>query len=814
MVWLIACGHPQRDADATYRQAYSALRTGAFSQSLAMARQGLRRWPDGDRGWKFRVLCAENLLSLSRAKEARPLLEAAGSPSDARVRARLTLDRARVAVALQPGQAPQLMQEAVRQAVASGDSALICMAKLRLLELVSGPAEAETGSRALLADAGHLRDLYLQTWAGLDVGFFRAQAARFDEAIPFLDQARESGQRCGAKSLLSMVYGNLGWCYLMLGDIDRAQESYTRAEALSQEIGARDAQQRWLGAIGTIYLRRGDLAQAAAYQQRAADLARAVGNDAWLAIAFTNLAQISLERGDLTAASNFNNQALDIKRRLGNDWSLVYSELIAAAIDYQSRQYKRAEIEYRTVIERAPRAHAPDVLWQAQGGLAALYQETDRPALAEAQYRHAIDTIDREFDSLNSDEWKTTFLAPGTLIGFFQDYVEFLIRRGQTEKALVVAESSRARVLQQRLKQRGTAPGSFQAGNLLAAARQAHTVILSYWLAPNRSSVWVLGSGRIARSDLPPGAEIASLVHRYMAIVTQDGDPLARTDAASALYQAVLGPAYKLIPHGSSVIIVPDGALHQLAFETLVVPGPRPHYWIEDAAIAMAPSLRVLEEDVRKPALARRLLVLGDPVLRGQEFPPLPNVKKQIAAVEEQFPASARIAITGERAVPAAYAGASPGDFTDILFATHATANSESPLNSAIILSHQGESYKLYARDVAGLPLHANLVTLSACKSAGAKAYSGEGLMGFAWAFLQAGAQNVIAALWNEDEAVSVGLMRVLYREIAAGQAPAQALRASQLALLQSAGPYRRPYYWGPLQVFTRDLAARPAIVH
>jgi len=65
----------------------------------------------------------------------------------------------------------------------------------------------------------------------------------------------------------------------------------------------------------------------------------------------------------------------------------------------------------------------------------------------------------------------------------------------------------------------------------------------------------------------------------------------------------------------------------------------------------------------------------------------------------------------------------------------------------------------------------------------------------------------VIATLWDEDDAVSADLMRVLYREIAAGQTPARALRASKLALMRSSGRYRLPYYWGPLQVFTRRIA-------
>jgi CHAT domain-containing protein/Tfp pilus assembly protein PilF len=776
-----------------------------------MARDGLRSWPEGDWSWKFRLLFAEDLIYLGRVKEVGSILESARIPADAALLAQLKMGRARVALNLGSASAVRLMRDALQAALTSRDNATICIARLRLGEVAAGSSEGESYIRAALAGAEHERDLFLLAWARLDLGYTLAKASRFDEATPFLDAAQASARQCGAKSLLAGSFGNLGWCYVMLGDIDRGQDYFSRAEALSSQIGARGTQQRWLGALGAICMRQGDLDRAASYQQRAAELCRAVGDEAWLAIALTNLAQISLRKGDLNAARSYNDQALTIKRRLGNEWSLVYSEYTAAEIDLRAHQYERARHGYEMVIQRAPRAHAPDILWQAYGELAAVHQHIGKPASAEAQYRNAIDTIDREWNKLSSDDWKTTFLAPGILIGFFQDYVDFLIQQGKTQKALEVAESSRARVLNQRLEHRGAVPPNFQLSKLISAARESHTLILSYWLTPERSSVWVIGSGRLSRLDLPAAKEIADLVQKYTNTITQGGDPLTQNDpAAPALYQAVLAPLAKLIPPGSNVIVVPDGALHQLNFETLVVPGPPPHYWIEDVAIATAPSLRVLGSNDHKPARTPKLLLLGEPMLTGQEFPPLPNVAHEIAAVEEDFPPPNRAVFTGASAVPEQYAKSSPANFTNIHFATHATANRESPLNSAIILSHQGENYKLYARDVADVPLTAELVTLSACKSAGAKAYSGEGLMGFAWAFLQAGAQNVIASLWDVDDASSVEIMRRLYKEIVAGQTPAQSLRAAKLALLHSGNRGRLPYYWGPLQVFTREIGAAP----
>jgi CHAT domain-containing protein/tetratricopeptide (TPR) repeat protein len=790
-------------------QAQSAFRHGDFKSSLALAQAGLRRWPAGDPGWQFRLLCVENLKNLARVKEAQELLQKPESPSGAALEARWKLDRAWLALNLTSDQKRALLQEALATALRVGDSELICIIRFRLGDIAPNFDQREAYYRAVLAEAERRHDPYLLAWAWLDLGWARTKVARFDEAVPYLQKALEIARPVDAQRSIAMSLGNLGLCYISLGDLDQAMRSYNDAEALSAKIGLRDVEPLWLTSIGNIYMNRGDLDRAAAYQQRALTIARDVGNDTSAAMVLNNLALVSLRKGDLAAAQSYNDQALTIKRQLADLWSLVYSELNAAEIESRQHRYAQAEADYRVIIQQAPEASAPDTLWAAYGQMGDMYQQSHRPKLAEAQFKKAIETIDREWNKLSSEDFRATFLAPIHLIGVFQDYVAFLIDTGQTDRALEMAESSRARVLSQKLERAEALPPNLQVQKLLSMARSSHTIILSYWLAPGRSSVWLIGPAGLTHKPLPPSRQLDDLVRKHTDAITGGEDPLAAGAASFALYKAVLEPVHQLIPPGSNVIIVPDGALHQLNFETLVVPEPRPHYWIEDVAISTAPSLRVLQP-ADSNRRAPRLLLLGDPVLTGQEFGPLPNVKREIAAVENHFPANARIAFTGAAAVPAEYVRASPANFTHIHFATHAAASKESPLNSAIILSHQGETFKLYARDVAPVHLTADLVTISACKSAGPKAYSGEGLMGFAWAFLYAGAQNVIATLWDEDDATSVDLMRGLYDGIAAGETPARALRSAQLALLHSGGKGRLPYYWGPLVVFTRQIGEKP----
>src|SRR5262249_3442514 len=150
--------------------------------------------------------------------------------------------------------------------------------------------------------------------------------------------------------------------------------------------------------------------------------------------------------------------------------------------------------------------------------------------------------------------------------------------------------------------------------------------------------------------------------------------------------------------------------------ETLVVPEPRPHYWIEDVEIAVAPSIGIAiskpNSEAERPNAAA--LLIGDPDYKGTGYEPLPGAGAELDQVKECLrPAVAQVYRRGD-ASPEAYWGANPARFQFIHFAAHAESNVKNPLDSAVVLS-RGGGFKLYARDVIDVPIRADLVTLSAC---------------------------------------------------------------------------------------------------
>ncbi len=305
--------------------------------------------------------------------------------------------------------------------------------------------------------------------------------------------------------------------------------------------------------------------------------------------------------------------------------------------------------------------------------------------------------------------------------------------------------------------------------------------------------------------QLPPEKDIRALVESYRTAIEDLRDPLESSNPAGIqLSKILLGPIREIARPGARVVIIPDGALHSLNFGTLPSPEDAAKYWIEDVTLSVAPSLGLVlnSRPANQPERAN-VLEIGDPESPGQEFPRLPNARKEVDTIAALFSNSDRVVYEGAASQPSVYRGSNPARFEFIHFAVHATANSASPLDSALILSREGNAYTLTARQIMQVPLHARVVTLSSCRSAGARAYSGEGLVGLTWAFLQAGARNVVAGLWDVDDESTARLMSKLYRDLVRGVPPADALRTAQLSLLHSDYPYKKPYYWGPFQLYS-----------
>lgn len=813
---MAACGaRIEERARAQAAEIRRQIRLGNLAVAEELAQRGWSQWrgrPQSEFAWEFRLLYAQVLALQARPQPVLELLaeEPPAGERHLRWHARrwMCLGRARFLEGDYP-QARRLLEEARRAAVRAGDALLEAEVVLWLASAharVGDAATADEACRQAFQLAAAHQDLYLQTAALGNRGFIRLNGSRYDEAIPFFEEALRLAEKTGARRFVATTYGNLGRCYEGLGDYVKAAVLLSKAAALSRELQDANGQQLWLGGLGEVFYLEGEYAQAERHYRAALEIARRLGHAYFTLMWLNRLTELALERRELERAEDYNRQALEISRQVVTRDAGIWSHLFRARLAAERGRSAEAEPLYRHVLATAAPVEEASVIWNAHAGLADLYAGLSRFREAEVQFERALALLEQTRSRLRRDEWKLSFQAAS--LRFYQQYVDYLVSRGRSERALEVAESSRARLLAQKLGLRQSGNRETAAARFRRIAAELKATLLSYWLAPRRSFLWVVQPQRIACYVLPPEPEIRRLVEALNGATENLRDLLATENpAARRLHEILIRPAEPWLPRGARVVVAPDGVLHEVNLETLVSPHPAPHYWIQDIALALTPSLGLLAAARNRSTTRPSLLLIGDPVPSSPEFPRLPAVEAEIRSIRQGLPLWHQVVLTREQAHPGAYREARPERFRLIHFAAHATATRDNPLDSAVILSAQAERSKLYAREILEAPLNAELVTLSACRGAAGRLYAGEGMLGFAWAFLQAGARNVIAGLWDVHDASTAALMQQLYREIAAGRSPGDALRTAKLHLIASRSAWSKPFYWAAFQLYTR---ARP----
>jgi CHAT domain-containing protein len=170
--------------------------------------------------------------------------------------------------------------------------------------------------------------------------------------------------------------------------------------------------------------------------------------------------------------------------------------------------------------------------------------------------------------------------------------------------------------------------------------------------------------------------------------------------------------------------------------------------------------------------------------LRGSAWKELPGTRVELARLTELFGKDKLTMLAdvaaSEPALEALRTSNRLREFRYLHFATHGEANDVKALESHLVLAQDAAAKAALPR--AGLPtldgqltarevlefwqLDAELVTLSACETALGRPGGGDGLLGFAQAFLTAGSRAVCLSLWKVDDTATALLMDRFYQNL------------------------------------------------
>jgi CHAT domain-containing protein len=796
------------------------IRTDFLHGNLFVAQQKAERaqgdFPASDADWamKFRLLEAEILIYRGLRPEVISVLNAPGihypATGDIAIKRNLLCGLAHAKLG-QADQADRELQEAQRLSDASSSSLSGEVLGTQAVVQIDRDhlAEATDLSRKSLKIARAQRDSFLEATDLTNLGYLALTHEHYDEAVALLNQAADSARTIQAQVIIQICLENMGRAYFDLGDFEKALSSFRQAEQVATQIGAASAQQvDSLWGAGSAYYQLGDLEAATRCYQEALKGAVAINSLNEMGGINTELAYLLYRERQFDAARTHSEEAIRADRISGDKDAELDPLFLQALLAAQQTNGPDAERMLMQVHGQA--AASPSLRWQIEDALANLYAGKKQTRQADLWYRKSIGTFENQRSAVKDVELRLPFFANGDAL--YRDYADFLIASQKQQQALQLLDIGRAKTLAEALglANKESHPRPEPAVDVEAVAHRLNATILFYSLGSEKSYLWAVTAHGTHLFPLPAKAEIEAQIQAYRKAILRSSDPLREANVtAQDLYETLVAPVAATIPKGSKVFIIPDGVLNELNFETLLTSGAgSPHYWIEDVTVSNANSIRMLsrfETDSTNEG-TKKLLLIGNPTAAGTGYDNLVNAFAEIRGIEKHFPANSMTVVTQSGAIPAAYAENNPDQFSYIHFVAHGTASRLDPLDSAVVLSpppQDPDNFKLYARDIMRYPMHARLVTISACYGSGLRAYAGEGLVGLSWAFIRAGSHNVIGALWEINDAYTPLLMDRLYAELQAGKSPDAALRAAKLSLIDSPGVYRKPLYWAGFQLYT-----------
>jgi CHAT domain-containing protein/tetratricopeptide (TPR) repeat protein len=298
------------------------------------------------------------------------------------------------------------------------------------------------------------------------------------------------------------------------------------------------------------------------------------------------------------------------------------------------------------------------------------------------------------------------------------------------------------------------------------------------------------------RLDSGPGpAPKAPTQASCRVIATRGANTIGLTPTSKAwrqLYDLLVKPVRGSLPRstGALLTIVPHGPLSALAFAALQ--DERGRYFLEDYTLHYVPAGAVLQFTAarrQKDSRSGRMLMVADPVPPAlssfeRPLPRLPGARAESRAIASLIPRTRMTVLEGNASDEPAVRSASDGKAV-LHFATHAIVRDDAPFSSFLAVGRPmgGDDGMLTAEEIYGLSLDADLVVLSACRSAGGRV-TGDGIATFARAFIYAGVPSLVASMWDVADEPTNRLLPGFYRTWLGGATKARALRRAQLDLL------------------------------
>ncbi|MCD4783301.1 MAG: tetratricopeptide repeat protein [Candidatus Eremiobacteraeota bacterium] len=675
------------------------------------------------------------------------------------------------------------------------------------------------------------RDIRGKAAALENIGIAYTKKGEPRAALHYYEKALKIFKKIGDKHRQGVHLINIGNVYNYLGEFDEAMKCYERARVILEKVGDKKATSRILGNTGIIHLKQAEYDKALDCFTKALEIAEDIGDRSSIFVWFYNkgLTYRRMKKNK-EAIENFK-KAISVLEDLRGAIKIdeLKSSFIKQYIDvyemliellFQKGMYKEA-------FHYAERSKARNFL-DALGNRRIVPRKAGDRELAnkERELLARIRSMEKMKENLKGKELEALYDRIRSARDDYDKVLAKLIISNPDYASLITIKPAEIEEIQ----------------NLLSPDE----IIIEYLTGENKTYVWTITRDEFTHHEVNKTSKDISNKVEFLRdeIILSPGTVIEEEDIEycrkrlSGFYSVILKPVRNDIGERKNLVIVPHGSLHYVPFCALIDEDGK--YIAERFSVLTEPSasafalFRKRKKNRPDSFIGYALGNIGEkgngnrrggkeahPVngksnhklmtgknkdkknvepltgLTRSGYPPLPGSKEEVEMIgkilrKREIPFTCFI--ENKFTVETARKSAPSGGY--VHFSTHGFLSPRAKGRFSGIVASDGY---IYIMDIFNWNLNADMVVLSACKTGLGKLLKGDDMVCLPRAFIQAGADNLVATLWSVQDESTRDLMVEFYKRILSGESKSGAMRNAQLKIMKK---YKHPYFWAPFVLF------------
>ncbi|NET46030.1 CHAT domain-containing tetratricopeptide repeat protein [Okeania sp. SIO2B3] len=654
-----------------------------------------------------------------------------------------------------------------------------------------------------------------------NIGQVYSSIGKFQEALEYYQQALPIFKEVQNFSGEATTLNNIGRVYDKNGKPQEALKYYQQALPIFKEVKNPSGEAATLNKIGVAYQNIGKPQEALKYYQQALRILREIGDRSGEATTLNNIGVVYYSIDQPEKVLKYYEQALPIIRKIG-DHSREATILANIGVIYRdSKQPQEAIKSWKESVQ---------ITMKIRAGL----QQQHRKAFIQDNESTPVALIDILIDQNQPDiAWEWYNLATTFDLADYTRLIDAKVKNPEAQKLINQWQQNnqQLQVLYSKIEDEWSPQLSQQINQLQAETNQLAADITNKY--PEVAELFEFKPEDIdkLKANIAPGTVViqpalltgVARVSDSIAIflVTRDKPTIVKKVPIDAkefdrllteyraqlenpnaddydlnqekLYDYLIRPMETEITAYSpkQLAIIATGKLRYIPFETLYDKETN-QYLIAKYPIHNLTRISATRKQHSKTTKSPKVLAFGNPTPTKID---LPGAEIEAKSIVEKFSGKHLIR---EKATLASFKTESSG-FPLVHLATHGCFQKGGcpgvGLEANNILFANRETFNIADAALLGLE-NTDLIVLSACQTAMKADSNGEEIAGVAYLFERAGADAVIASLWNAEDGITKDIMVNFYENVKEGMTKVEALRQAKLGYVRE---NIHPFYWSPL---------------